>query len=424
MTQNLGPRPANISEADSSAAPVAASPGQNFGAHSYARPLAGLATVIAIAAIVALSVGLFRGSFTKTVPVTVLSNRAGLVMNPDAKVKMRGVQVGKVASIEARPDGTAALHLAMEPDQLHLIPSNVAVDITSSTVFGAKFVQLDAPDNPSPENLRAGQVLEGKHVTVEVNTVFERLVSVMSSIEPVKLNETLGAMSKAFDGRGEKFGQAMTDFNALLAKLDPSLPNLSHDIQVTPDVVNAYADAAPDLLAAADNTTRISRTIVDQQANLDAFLVSSIGLAHIGNEVLTDNGQPLTDALHLLAPTTDLLNEYSPALDCGLHGVLTAAKTPPQPVPGGLVSNGLTLGIERYRYPKNLPKVAATGGPQCLNLPVPFEKTAPFLVTDSGANPWQYGNQGLLLNSDALKQFLFGPLDGPPRNTAQIGQPG
>ena len=50
--------------------------------------------------------------------------------------------------------------------------------------------------------------------------------------------------------------------------------------------------------------------------------------------------------------------------------------------------------------------------------------TPPFVVADVGANPWQYGNQGILLNSDGLKQALFGPLDGPPRNTAQIGQPG
>ena len=62
-----------------------------------------------------MPIGLFRGSFTETVPVTVISDRAGLVMNPDAKVKMRGVQVGKVSAIEDRPDGTAVLHLAMDP---------------------------------------------------------------------------------------------------------------------------------------------------------------------------------------------------------------------------------------------------------------------------------------------------------------------
>ena len=69
---------------------------------SAVRPLTGLALVVAIGLIIALAIGLFRSSFTKTEPVTVISDRAGLVMNNDAKVKMRGVQVGKVDAIEYR----------------------------------------------------------------------------------------------------------------------------------------------------------------------------------------------------------------------------------------------------------------------------------------------------------------------------------
>ena len=88
-------------------------------------------TLTAIAAIVAVSVGLFRGSFTKTVPVTVISDRAGLVMNPEAKVKLNGAQVGKVASIETQPDGKAALHLALDPAAMSAIPANVIADITT-----------------------------------------------------------------------------------------------------------------------------------------------------------------------------------------------------------------------------------------------------------------------------------------------------
>src|SRR3984957_21092312 len=99
--------------------------------HTGIRALTGLATVAVIAAIVAVAVGLFQGSFTESVPVSVKTSRAGLVMNPDAKVKMHGVQVGKVDSIESRPDGQAVLHLAMYPKEMHLIPANVLVDLTS-----------------------------------------------------------------------------------------------------------------------------------------------------------------------------------------------------------------------------------------------------------------------------------------------------
>jgi phospholipid/cholesterol/gamma-HCH transport system substrate-binding protein len=425
VTRNLGPGPFHRSETTSAAAPIAASPGRHFGARSYVRPLAGLATVIVIAFVVAVAVGLFRGDFTTSVPVTVVSPRAGLVMNPDAAVKMRGVEVGKVDSIDVRPNGEAVLHLAMHPSQMALIPANVLVDIASTSVFGAKFVELVPPDKPSSEHLRANQVLEGKHVTVEINTVFQQLTSLLSTIDPAKLNETLGAIASAVNGRGHKIGQMLSDLDSFLAKEDPSLPALSHDLEVLPAVSNAYADAAPDLLATADNSIRISKSIVDEERNLDAFLISSIGLADMGNDVVGGNRQALTDVLHLLVPTTDLLNEYHQALWCGISGSLVNVRSPNLPEPMIKVLVYIGFGAERYRYPTNLPKVAATGGPQCQDLPlVPFDAAPPFVVADVGANPMEYGNPQLLWNSDALKQLLYGPIAGPPRNTFQVGQPG
>ena len=402
-----------------------ATPGVDQPRRGAVSPLAGLATLVVIATIVAGAVVLFNGGATTSVPVTVLSPRTGLVMNLDAKVKLHGAQVGKVDSIESLPNGQAAIHLAMDPSRLHLIPANTLVDIASTTVFGSKFIELVPPPDPSPQPLRAGQVLQGNHVTVEINTVFQQLVSVLSKIEPEKLNETLGAFAQAFSGRGEKLGQTLSDLDALLAKIDPSLPKLSHDIAAAPQVINAYADAAPDLISIAGNATRLSDTIVDKQQALDTLLISAIALADIGNDVAAANRRPLTDVLHLLVPTTDLTNQYSPALNCALAGLVPLAMGPASPVPGVLLLDSFQLGTERYRYPGNLPKIAAKGGPQCQGLPdVGVGNRPPYLVTDIDANQAQYGNQGILLNSDALKQMLFGPLDGPPRNTAQTGQPG
>ena len=405
------------------AAPVR--PTRRGGPHNYVPPLMGLITVLVICGIFAFAIGLFQGSFTPTVPVTVLSPRAGLVMNPDAKVKLRGVQVGKVASIESLSNGQAALHLAMYPSQLQFIPANVLVDITSSTVFGAKFVELVAPAQPSAQRLHSGQTLQGEHVMVEINTVFQQLVSVLAEIDPPKLNESLGALAKAFSGRGAKLGQSLSDLDSFLARLEPSLPALSHDLTALPAVSNAYADAAPDLVKTVANATRISQTLVDEQHNLDALLISAIGLADIGNDVLSTNREPLTNVLHLLVPTTDLTNEYHEVFTCGFGGLIQISHGSPLSEPSINISASLTWGGERYRYPTNLPKVAATGGPQCMGLPrLPFNTNPKQLITDIGADPVGYGNPQLLINSDLLKQLLYGPIAGPPRNSAQIGQPG
>ena len=388
-------------------------------------PMIGLATVTAIAAVVVLTGFQFRGGFTESAPVTLLSNRAGLVMNADADVSLYGAPVGKVSSIESLPDGRAAIHLAIDPAQLDLIPANVRAEISATTVFGAKYVQLIPPDNPSVDTLRRGQVLEADHVTVEANTLFGQLTSVLGKIEPEKLNQTLGAIAAAFNGRGDQIGRMLTDLNAFLGTLEPHLPALSHDLAVAPTVLGAYADAAPDLLKIAEHTSTISDTIVDEQDALDAALLSAIGLADVGQPVLNDNRQPLADVIHLLVSTTSLTNEYRAALWCGIAGLLTMANAKPVPEPGVPVMAGLVWGSDRYRYPGDLPKIAASGGPQCTGLPkLPYQTVPPFVITDTGTNPWKYNNPGVVLNSDGLKRILFGEMDGPPRNSAQVGQPG
>jgi ABC-type transporter Mla subunit MlaD len=207
---------------------------------------------------------------------------------------------------------------------------------------------------------------------VEINTLFQQLTSLLDKVAPDQLNETLTALGSALSGRGHQIGKTIDQFDAFLATVEPALPALSRELAAAPTVFNTYADAAPDLVTTVDNSARISQTVVDEQHNLDAFLLSAIGLAQAGTPLLSENRQPLADVLHLLVPTTDLTNEYNPALNCQITGMAYIAKWPPLRVPGAEVIAGLTAGQERYRYPGDLPKVGAKGGPHCEDLPVPF----------------------------------------------------
>lgn len=106
------------------------------------RLLAGLVAVLGVAGVVALAIAMFNGAFTATVPLTVLTDRAGLLMDPGARVKLNGAQIGTVSEITERPDGRAALTLAIDPARMGLLPDNVDVEIGANTVFGAKSVEF------------------------------------------------------------------------------------------------------------------------------------------------------------------------------------------------------------------------------------------------------------------------------------------
>ena len=126
----------------------------------------------------------FLGTFRSSVPVTVTSDRSGLVLETGAKVKLRGVDVGHVAAI-GHADRAARLTLEIDTDQIRHIPANVEPRINVTTIFGAKFVDLVYPRFPSAQRLAAGAVLRSTNVTTEVNTVFENIVDLLRMVDAV-----------------------------------------------------------------------------------------------------------------------------------------------------------------------------------------------------------------------------------------------
>ncbi|MCQ4117789.1 MCE family protein [Rhodococcus tibetensis] len=356
------------------------------------KKLAALVLVAGLLAIIVFSLAMFNGAFKESTPVTVTSDRSGLVMEPDAKVKLLGVEVGRVGSVEHVTDG-AELKLDMYPDMMSLIPSNAAVEIKSTTVFGAKYVNFVMPEHPAGTHLEAGAVIASDNVTVEFNSVFQHLTDVLDQIEPEKLNATLGAIASALRGRGDELGALLEQSDRYLAKMNPSLDQLQEDLAKAAVVTNVYADTAPELLQTLDNVTATSRTVVEEQDNLDAVLLNATGLADTANTVLTDNEQGLTDTLDLLLPTTDLLAEYSPEISCFLVGLNNVIPLAEQLIggnqPGIALSASFMYGQEPYSYPEDLPKVNASGGPNCAGLPNPDPNVhAKFLVADTGTVPF------------------------------------
>ncbi|WP_333619756.1 MlaD family protein, partial [Dietzia sp.] len=90
-----------------------------------ARAVAGIVLVLVIALLVGGALARFFGVFQPTVPVSVVSDRAGLVMDRDAKVRARGVEIGRVADI-SRENGKAVLHLDLDPELIRSVPANAS----------------------------------------------------------------------------------------------------------------------------------------------------------------------------------------------------------------------------------------------------------------------------------------------------------
>jgi phospholipid/cholesterol/gamma-HCH transport system substrate-binding protein len=324
--------------------------------------------VAIIAATLVATAVLYSGTLKSYVPVTVTSDRSGLVMETGAKVMMNGVQVGRVSGVTGGNE-PVALTLDIDADQAGYIPANVGAQIRATTAFGAKYVDLIYPDNPSPRRLAAGAVLTSRNVTTEVNTVFESLVGLLHQIDPAKLNAVLSALPEGFRGQGERIGEAVTDANQVLLELNSRSETVRQDWRALNGFSDAYGGAAHDIVSVLDAASSTSATITSHAQALDTLLLNVIGFAQAGANLIAPNQRNLVDAINILEPTTSLLMKYDPALTCTLVGAKWALDG------GGSLqavgANGRTFvgdatilfGNDKYNYPDNLPIVAAKGGP-------------------------------------------------------------
>ncbi|WP_264001719.1 MCE family protein [Mycolicibacterium gadium] len=309
----------------------------------------------------------FGETFRSYVPVTLSSDRAGLVMETNADVMMRGVQVGRVSEIGGGGD-RASLRLEIDPDQIRYIPANVNAQISATTAFGTKFVELVYPPDPSPKRLAAGAVLQSKNVSTEINTVFENVVELLKMIDPLKLNAVLTAVADGVRGQGQRMGQATTDLNEVLLALNARAETMRENWRSLKNVADTYDAAADDIVSILDAVSTTSTTITDQASALDGLLLNVIGLSTAGTNLLATSKDGLVEAVNTLEPTTNLLLQHSPVYACFLKGATWYLDNGGYAAWGGdgrtlQLDVALLLGNDPYAYPNNLPIVAAKGGP-------------------------------------------------------------
>jgi phospholipid/cholesterol/gamma-HCH transport system substrate-binding protein len=376
-----------------------------------AAVLAGL--IVAFAVLTYLS---YTATFTSTDPVTVAAPRAGLVMEKGAKVKFRGIQVGKVEDISYAGD-QARLTLAIDSGEMGFIPSNATVHIAGNTIFGAKSVEFISPETPSGKSLRPDSLVQASAVQLEVNTLFQSLIDLLHKIDPVELNGTLSTLAEGLRGHGDDLGALLSGLNTLTQQANPKLPALQEDFRRTAIVTNTYADAAPDLNTVFDNLPTINKTVVDQRNNLNTTLLATIGLANNAYETLEPGEQDFIDAINRLRAPIKVAHDYSPEFGCLFRAISRGIKefAPLLGVrkAGLFTSSSFVLGAPSYTYPEALPNVNASGGPNCRGMPdLPTKQNggsffrSPFLVTDNANIPYEPFTE-LQFDAPSTLQFLF-----------------
>lgn len=379
--------------------------------------LYGITFLAVLALLLSLAVAVYQQAFTSVVRITLEAGSLGNQLDPRADVKLRGLLVGEVRSVRA--DGEkATLDIALKPEHVAFIPSDVHARLLPKTLFGEKYVDLVPPRGSTARPIRAGDVItqDRTKAGMELQRLLNDLLPLLRTVEPAELNATLSAFATALEGRGDRIGDNLTRVESYLRRLNPHLPSLKEDIARFADVAQVYGDAAPDLMRILRNTVTTSRTIVEKEDRLAAALRTTATVAGTGEEFFDVNGDRLITLGRVSRPTLELFARYSPEYPCLLEGLVRQDKASQEAFRGGRMR--ITLEVVRpqagYR-PGEEPRYAERSGPNCRGLPGP-QVPAPHTKLNDGTSPGGPGGAlpgGVKVSATEAEQRAVGSLVAP-----------
>lgn len=247
--------------------------------------------------------------------VTAQLRNAGGALAKGSDVKLHGVIVGKVASIDAAPDSGVRVVLDMQKSELGDIPADVVARVLPATVFGTTYVDLRpqsqaqispaagsssltaaAAHSAKGGSLKPGAVVpaDTTQATLELQDALDDIDSLVKALDPAELSTTIGAAAVALDGRGEAIGKTAVALDAYLKKFNPKVAMLRSDLDKLSQFLAVVKQIAPDLLDATDDALVPLNTLVTHKDDLSALLTSGKGLADTTSAMLAKNSVKLT----------------------------------------------------------------------------------------------------------------------------------
>ncbi|WP_067848939.1 MlaD family protein [Nocardia lijiangensis] len=284
--------------------------------------------------------------FGKTTYIAELSEAQSVKTGDD--VRLAGVSVGSVESLELRPD-RVVMKFTVKSDVF--LGDQTSLDIRMLTVVGGHYVALfpagSAPlgDKPIP----ADRV----RLPYSLIQTFQDATTPLNELDGDTLRRNLSALDESLTSAPETLRTTLDTVGGYIDAIDRQRAQVSHAIAVADEYVTMYDGAKTDLGRLMDNVNLLETVLIDKRAELreSVALIDSVvqrlaALAPVWESTLKPRAQQLADALPRLEEmggklepmiaSTQQLSERLRSLVIPEEGVVLDRSGQTVPAPSGL----------------------------------------------------------------------------------------
>ena len=257
--------------------------------------ISGAVGLIILLALITVGIKASFGAFAGGYELRGTFAAAGQGLLSGSDVKIRGVNVGEVKSIEL-VENRAVIKLRIEDDID--VPVDTQAVIRPKTLFGEKFVDLI----PGDEELSGPYLDDGDEITdtlggFELEQVLADTYPVLEAIDPAELAVVFDELARAGEGLGPTINRSIVN-GATLAELqagnDGEVRQFLGDLALLAEELDTLA---PDLIAGAKDLNVALPSLNARSDDLNAALVQTARLSSDVADLLENNEEFTRNAL-------------------------------------------------------------------------------------------------------------------------------
>jgi phospholipid/cholesterol/gamma-HCH transport system substrate-binding protein len=307
---------------------------------------------------------------------------------PSAVVTYRGLEVGKVRSIDVRPGGGVVARIDVKDGTK--LPADSTVEVGSNSVIGEQFLNFLPPQDGQPEPyLEDGDVIPETQTSLPTTTtaLLDSVDRFFASIPRTSLRTTMKELSRASVSSGEDLGRFLDDASAFSDTAQRNLQPTTDLIDQLHPVLRTQHDLDPSIRSYAQSLDQLTGQLDRSDADLRAVIRAGSPLVRSVAGFTSAVGEPLTGVVDDLGGFARPLRVYRRGIEHILivlpaAAAMAGAGTPPDQIAAYEKDHSFDARNNLY-FKMSFPTACTTGFPARKHIRDPYDLSLAPLPQDS-----------------------------------------
>jgi phospholipid/cholesterol/gamma-HCH transport system substrate-binding protein len=239
-----------------------------------------------------------------------------------ARVRVRGVEVGKVVSVDPEPD---FVHLTMEIEEGIDVPAGARLAVIPVTVISDRYVQLFPAYKEGPTLADGDHIALGDtSIPAELDDVLNQLQGLLEALEPQQdeergsLARLITSLDKVFRGRSAELAGTLEGSATVLENLADSHSDITRLIQNLDRLFVSLASRSSQIGIVNERFRLVTEALLGDQENLEGTIENITFLSDEVAGLIADSGDDLGESLGRLAHVLRVVLKHQDALSEGV----------------------------------------------------------------------------------------------------------